>query len=85
MRLAECKTATAGANSVAVTFVTAAVAPDIRIMEYQGLDTASPLEVAVGATETSATSGSGPLITTHAMDLLVGANAVRTATTGAEE
>ena len=76
--------AAAGANSVTVTFATAAVAPDIRILEYKGLDTASPLDVVVGATGNSATSGSGPLTTSYAMDLLVGANTVRTVTIGAD-
>jgi hypothetical protein len=58
------RTAAPGINSVVVTFVTAAVAPDVRIMEYKGLDTTNPMDVVVGATGNSATSGSGTLATT---------------------
>jgi hypothetical protein len=53
-------------------------------MEYKGLDTANPLDVFVGATGNSATSRSGTLTTSQAVDLLVGANTVRTATIGAD-
>ena len=72
----------AGANSVTVTFASAANFPDIRIAEYSGLDPANPLDVAVGAQGSSATSSSGAVTTTNANDLLVGANLVQTLTTG---
>src|SRR5436309_2425334 len=76
--------AAAGANTVTVTFSVAAVFPDIRIAEYSGLDTANPLDVAVGAQgTTTATSNSGSVATTNGNDLLVGANVVQSITTGA--
>src|SRR5437879_4555191 len=76
--------AAAGANTVTVTFSVAAVFPDIRIAEYSGLDTANPLDVAVGAQGTTAeTANSGSVTTTNGNDLLVGANVVQSITTGA--
>src|SRR6266403_1827919 len=74
--------AAVGANSVTVTFASAAAFPDIRIAEYGGLDTANPLDVAVGAQGNSASSSSGAITTTNANDLLVAANLVQTVTTG---
>jgi IPT/TIG domain len=74
--------ASAGANTVTVTFATAAQHPDIRIAEYSGLDTANPLDGSAGAQGNSATSDSGVVTTTSANDLLVGANTVQSVTTG---
>src|SRR5467141_372859 len=74
--------AVAGANSVTVTFALAANFSDIRIAEYSGLDPINPLDVAVGAQGSNATSSSGAVTTTNANDLLVGANVVQTITTG---
>ena len=42
--------ASAGSNAVTVTFDTAAAYPDVRLLEYSGLDPVNPLDVAVGAT-----------------------------------
>jgi hypothetical protein len=75
--------AAAGANQVRVTFSVAAAFPDIRILEYGGIDTVSPLDVAVGAQGNSTSSSSGPVTTTNANDLIIGANLVQTMTTGA--
>jgi len=75
--------ATANGNSVTVTFTTGANFPDIRIAEYSGLDTASPLDVSLGAQGNSATTSSGAVTTTNANDLLIGANLIQTGTTGA--
>jgi IPT/TIG domain-containing protein len=74
--------AAANGNIVTVTFTAAAVSPDIRIAEYKGLDTVSPLDVVAAAQGSSALSSSGAVTTTNANDLLVGANLVQTATTG---
>jgi hypothetical protein len=74
--------AAANANTVTVTFSTAAVFPDIRIAEYSGLDLLNPLDVSIGAQGSSATSNSGAVTTTNANDLLVGANLVQTSSTG---
>jgi hypothetical protein len=74
--------ATAGANTVTVTFNAAAYYPDVRILEYSGIDAISPVDVSAAATGNSGTSSSGAVITKHATDLLVGANLVWTSTTG---
>jgi hypothetical protein len=76
--------ASAGANTVTVTFSVAPRFPDIRIAEYSGLDTVNPLDVFVGAQgTTTSTSNSGSVTTTSANDLLVGANLVQSTTMGA--
>jgi hypothetical protein len=74
--------AIAGANMVKVTFASAAAYPDIRILEYSGINPTNPLDMAVGATGNSVTSSSGSLTTSNAMDLLVGANIVEQHTNG---
>ncbi|MGB8592208.1 MAG: galactose oxidase-like domain-containing protein, partial [Candidatus Acidiferrales bacterium] len=74
--------AAAGANTVTVTFNTAAAYPDIRIVEYSGVSTTSPLDVELGAAGSSTASSSGAITTTNANDLLFGANMVFTETTG---
>ena len=56
--------------------------PDIRILEYSGVDRVSPVDAVAGTTGSSATSSSGAVATTNATDLLVGANTVQTITTG---
>ena len=73
----------AGANSVTVTFSTAAAYPDIRILEYSGADPNNPVDVTAAASGSIATSSSGAVTTTNATDLLFGANMVQTSTTGA--
>jgi chitodextrinase len=74
--------AVANANTVTVTFSTAATYPDIRIAEYGGLDTSSPLDVTAGASGTGTTTNSASATTTSAKELLVGANTVQAMTTG---
>ena len=74
--------AAAGANRVTVTFSTAAVYPDVRIVEYSGADRSNPFDVAAGSFGNSASSSSGSATTTNATDLLFGANTVATLTTG---
>jgi chitodextrinase len=75
--------AAAGTNRVTVTFVPAAELPDVRILEYAGIDRVNALEAAVGAAGSSDTSSSGAVTTANATDLLVGANTVATGTSGA--
>ena len=72
--------AAAGANTVTVTFSTSAIYPDVRILEYSGLDTNNPFDGGAGATGTTTTADSGALTTTNANDLLIGANIVATST-----
>ena len=75
--------AAASANAVTVAFSVAAAFPDIRILEYAGLDLANPLDVFVGSTGNSSTTSSGAVTTTNANDLLVAGNTIETFTTGA--
>jgi Abnormal spindle-like microcephaly-assoc'd, ASPM-SPD-2-Hydin len=74
--------AAAGANVVTVTFSTAAVYPDIRILEYSGADPSNPVDVTAASSGSSTTSSSGAATTTNATDLIFGANTVRTTTSG---
>ncbi len=70
--------AAASANTVTVSFNTAAPYPDVRILSYRGLDTVSPVEAVAGATGTGTALNSGPVTTTNANDLLFGACYVST-------
>ena len=69
--------AAAGANSVTVTFSTAAAYPDIRILEYSGADPNNPVDVTAASSGNSATSSSGAATTTNATDLIFAANLVQ--------
>jgi hypothetical protein len=62
-----------GSNTVTVTFSKAATVPDIRALEYSGLDTANPLDVAAGAAGSGTTGNSGAATTRSANELVVGA------------
>jgi chitodextrinase len=75
--------AAANANTVTVRFNVAAVNPDIRILEYRGLDLANPIDVTAAATGTNTLSNSGATTTTNANDLIFGANTVAHTTVGA--
>jgi Domain of unknown function (DUF1929)/Bacterial Ig domain/Glyoxal oxidase N-terminus len=77
----------AGTNTVTVKFSPAAAYPDVRILEYSGISSTNPLDGTSGGTESiplvSYGSSSGTVTTTNAVDLLVAANTVQTATTAA--
>ncbi|MGH9644012.1 MAG: hypothetical protein ACRD3Q_16515, partial [Terriglobales bacterium] len=73
--------AAAGANTVTVTFNTAVPFADLRILEYRGLDAASPVDATTAAIGTGATGNSGPVTSSHAYDLIFGADYVSTTTT----
>jgi hypothetical protein len=75
--------AAAGNNLVTVTFGKAAQYPDVRILEYNGIDPANPIDGFTGAIGDSGTSSSGALLTTNPVDLLVAANTVATNTAAA--
>jgi IPT/TIG domain/Fibronectin type III domain/Abnormal spindle-like microcephaly-assoc'd, ASPM-SPD-2-Hydin len=70
----------AGANTVTVTFNQAAAFPDIRVLEYRGVNA---VDVTMGGSGNSATSSSGAATTTIANDLIFGANMVATTTKAA--
>src|SRR6202030_322060 len=72
--------AAAGTNTVTVTFTKAAAYPDIRILEYSGVDPNTPVDVTAANTGNSATSSSGSATTTNATDLIFGANIVTSVT-----
>jgi Domain of unknown function (DUF1929)/IPT/TIG domain len=67
------KNIAAGSNTVTVTFNQAATYPDIRILEYGGLDTNNPLDGTSAAVGTGTTADSGAATTTFANDLIFGA------------
>jgi RHS repeat-associated protein len=66
-------------NTVTVSFASQccgpaqALAVDVRIAEYSGLNAAAPLDVVAASTATSATADSGFVTTSNQNDLLVGA------------
>ncbi len=69
-----------GTNTVTVTFSQAAVAPDVRILEYRGVNA---VDVTAGASGSSTTASSGAATTTAANELIFGAATVFTGVTGA--
>jgi hypothetical protein len=73
--------ALAASNTVTVTFNTAATAPEVRILEYAGVDANNPVDGISGGVGNTATTDSGVVNTTYANDLLVGASLVSTTTT----
>jgi hypothetical protein len=70
------------ANTVTVNFSSPANAPDIRVLEYAGIDKTSPLDGSGGGATGSGTSSSVSITTANAVDLIVGANLVQTSTAG---
>src|SRR5438105_496302 len=57
------KNIAAGSNTVTVSFNQATPFVDVRILEYSGLDTASPLDVTAGAAGSGASANSGAATT----------------------
>jgi hypothetical protein len=75
--------AAASGNTVTVTFSSAAAYPDVRILEYSGINPNNPVDTVAGAAAAvSVVTSSGTVKTTNTMDLLVGANTVQGSTTG---
>ncbi len=69
--------ASAAANVVTLNFSGSASYPDIRILEYSGIDTVNPVDTFAGAIGNGAASTNVTLQTTAATDLLVAANTVQ--------
>ena len=69
-----------GANTVTVAFSAPAVYPDIRVLEYQGIDPANPLDVVAAAVGYDSAANSGAATTTAANELIVGADLTTGAT-----
>jgi hypothetical protein len=68
------------ANTVTVKFSSAAVYPDIRIVEYSGVSSANPVDVTAASSGSGTTSQTNSVATSNATDLIVGANTVTTVT-----
>lgn len=66
----------ASSNTVTVQFNQGASYPDVRIFEYAGLDTSSPLDVSHGASGQSLTASSGAVTTTAAAELVLASDTV---------
>ena len=66
----------AASNTVTVTFSAAAQSPDVRVLEYSGLDTGNPLDAGGGAAGSGTAVDSGPITTSGAADLIIGASTV---------
>jgi hypothetical protein len=62
-----------GSNTVTVKFSQAAAYPDVRILEYSGLDPTSPLDVTAAAPGSGPSASSGSATTTSANELIFGA------------
>ena len=62
-----------GNDTVAVTFNQTVAYPDIRILEYSGLDTISPLNVTAAAAGSGTSASSGSANTTAPNELIFGA------------
>jgi hypothetical protein len=77
------KNIAAGSNTVTVTFNQAAAYVDVRVLEYSGLDTASPLDKVAGAAGSGTSASSGAATTTSASELIFGAGMTTTHFTGA--
>jgi hypothetical protein len=74
--------AAAGVNRVTVSFSPSAAFPDVRILEYSGIDPVTPVDATSAGVGKTITSNSGLAITSNARNLLIGANTVTTNTTG---
>jgi len=74
--------AAAGANTVTITLNSSVSYPDVRALEFSGVDTTSPFDVAAAATGTGATLNSGNLTTSAANELLVASGNVQHSYTG---
>jgi hypothetical protein len=72
----------ASPNQVTVTFSAAAPAPDVRVLEYKGLDIANPFDVTAGAVGTSNLADSGACTTTTPVELIVAGATVANNVTG---
>jgi IPT/TIG domain-containing protein len=70
-------------NQVTVTFNKAANFPDVQVLEYSGLDTTSPLDVAAGAAGSGSLADTGACTTTTPVELIVAGATVGTFTTNA--
>ena len=69
-------------NQVMVTFNQAAQGPDVRVLEYKGLDITNPVDVTAGAVGSSNLADSGACTTTTPVELIVAGATVATNVSG---
>ncbi|HXY15895.1 MAG TPA: IPT/TIG domain-containing protein, partial [Terriglobales bacterium] len=70
-------------NQINITFSRNANTPDVRVLEYSGLDPNSPLDQALSNAGTTTTADTGPCTTTAAVELIVAAATVDAQVSGA--
>src|SRR5690348_13505117 len=73
----------AGSNTVTINFSQAAAYPDIRVLEYSGASTTSPVDVTAAAVGSSTTASCGPVTTTAANELIFAADTIASGTPSA--
>jgi hypothetical protein len=76
------KSAAAGSNVVKVQFSGAVPYPDVRVLEYSGLDPVNPLDTSASAVGTAASASSGNLTTNAAREMIFGAGTTTGVFTG---
>jgi len=69
-------------NQITVAFSQAAQAPDVRVLEYSGLDIANPVDISVGAIGSSALADTGVCATATPVELVVAGATVANTVTG---
>src|SRR5581483_7854157 len=74
--------AAAGANIITVTFTGSVSFPDVRILEFSGISTTTPFDVAISSMGSGTALDSGALTTTTSNDLLVASGYVQHSSTG---
>ena len=72
----------AGSNTVTVNFSQAAAYPDVRVLEYSGASTTSPIDQVIPGVGSSTTASCGPVTTTAANELIFAADTIATGTPG---
>ncbi|HKT69833.1 MAG TPA: IPT/TIG domain-containing protein, partial [Terriglobales bacterium] len=72
----------AGSNTVTVNFSQAASYPDVRVLEYSGASTTSPIDQVSPGFGSSTTASCGPVTTTAANELIFAADTIATGTPG---
>ena len=77
------KSAAAGSNVVKVQFSGAVPYPDVRVLEYSGLDPVNPLDSSASAAGSGASASSGNLTTSAANEMIFGAGTTQGVFAGA--
>src|SRR5262249_43545653 len=74
--------AAANTNAVTVTFAPAAAFPDVRILEYSGIDPANPLDATAGSSGNGVDSSTASVALANNAELLVAATTTQTSISG---